>query len=45
MSVELKKREMNGYVTCGIISIYVYFFYQKQVPVVQGQWNSRMLPI
>jgi hypothetical protein len=41
-SVELKKREnsddldflqMNGYVPCGIISIWVYFFYQKQVPV------------
>ena len=42
-SVELKKREnrddldflqMNGYVPCGIYSIYVYIFYQKQVPVV-----------
>ena len=42
-SVELKKREnrddldflqMNGYIPCGIISIWVYFFYQKQVPVV-----------
>jgi hypothetical protein len=39
-SVELKKREnlddidflqMNGYVPCGIISIWVYFCYQKQV--------------
>jgi hypothetical protein len=38
-SVELKKREnrddldfflqMNGYVPCGIISIWVYFVYQK----------------
>jgi len=25
---------MNGYVPCGIISIWVYLFYQKQVPVV-----------
>jgi hypothetical protein len=38
-SVELKKREirddldflqMNGYVSSGILSIKVYFFYQKQ---------------
>jgi hypothetical protein len=43
-SVELTKREnrydldflqMNGYVPCGIISISVYFAYQKQVPVEQ----------
>ena len=42
-SVELKKHEnhddidclqINGYVPCGIISIWVYiFFYQKRVPV------------
>jgi hypothetical protein len=48
-SVELKKREnnddldflqMNGYVPCGIISIWVYFFYQKQVPVSGTlKWN------
>ena len=44
VSVELTKREnrddldflqMNGYVPCGIISIWVYFAYQKQVPVEQ----------
>jgi hypothetical protein len=42
-SVELKNCEnrddidfflqMKGYLPCGIISIQVYFFYQKQVPV------------
>jgi hypothetical protein len=45
LSVPLKKREnhddidflqMNGYVPCGIISIWVYFFYQKQVPVLKS---------
>ena len=47
-SVELKKREnrddlgilqMNGYVPCGIYSIQVYFFYQKQVPVCERTFS------
>ena len=30
--------QMNGCVPCGIYSIQVYFFYQKQVPVVLTQF-------
>jgi hypothetical protein len=33
--------QMNRYVPCGIYSIYVYFFYQKQVPVMKLSISNR----